>query len=317
MFAKMIAAALLVFALPAGAQNIQANSYAWGENIGWVNFAPPAGSGGVTVSDTAVTGFAWSENFGWINFGPMGSGGVANNGAGVLSGFAWAENGGWINFGPMAAGGVTINPANGVFSGFAWGENVGWINFGPMATGGVVTTWRPNVAPGSTGVASRKLHGAAGNFDLPLALTPLNPTTEPRQGPAHTIVFTFDKPVVSGSAAITEGVATAGAPTFNGAEMTVPLSAVNNAQYVTITVSNVVAMDGSTGGAGSIRVGFLRGDVNQSRVVSVADLGLVNSVLTQPVTAANYLKDVNFSGTLTVADKGITNAVLTTSLPPP
>jgi hypothetical protein len=66
-----------------------------------------------------------------------------------------------------------------------------------------------------------------------------------------------------------------------------------------------------------VRVGFLLGDVNQSRVVSVADLGLVNAQLAQVVTAANYLKDVNVSGTLTVADKGITNANLTKALPAP
>ena len=317
MFGRWIAVALLAIAMPAGAQNIVANSFAWGENIGWVNFAPPPGSGGVTVSDTAVTGFAWSENFGWINFGPMASGGVSNTTGGVLSGFAWAENGGWINFGPMATGGVTINTSTGVFSGLAWGENVGWINFGPMASGGVTTTWRPNVVPGSTGVASRKVHGSAGTFDLPLALTPLNPTTEPRQGPLHTIVFTFDKAVISGNATITEGVATAGAPTFNGVEMTVPLSGVNNAQYVTVAVSNVVAMDGSTGGAGSVRVGFLRGDVNQNRVVTLSDVGAVNAQLAQLVTAANFLKDVNASGTLTLTDKSIVNAVLTTALPPP
>ena len=66
-----------------------------------------------------------------------------------------------------------------------------------------------------------------------------------------------------------------------------------------------------------MRVGFLAGDVNQNRVVTVADLGLVNAQLAQLVTAANYLKDVNASGTLTVADKGITNANLTKALPAP
>jgi len=62
---------------------------------------------------------------------------------------------------------------------------------------------------------------------------------------------------------------------------------------------------------------LLVGDVNQNRVVSLADLGLVNAQLAQSVTATNYLKDVNASGTLTLADKGITNANLTKVLPPP
>ena len=67
----------------------------------------------------------------------------------------------------------------------------------------------------------------------------------------------------------------------------------------------------------SARIGFLAGDVNQNRVVTVADLGLVNAQLAQAVTAANYLKDINVSGTLTVADKGLANARLTEALPAP
>jgi adenine/guanine phosphoribosyltransferase-like PRPP-binding protein len=57
--------------------------------------------------------------------------------------------------------------------------------------------------------------------------------------------------------------------------------------------------------------------VNQNRVVSVADLGLVNQQLAQLATAANYLKDVNATGVVTVADKGITNANLAKALPAP
>ena len=80
---------------------------------------------------------------------------------------------------------------------------------------------------------------------------------------------------------------------------------------------STASSDGGGGGSASVRVGFLAGDVNQNRVVSVADLGLVNAQLAQLVTAANFLKDVNASGTLTVADKGIANANLTRALPAP
>jgi hypothetical protein len=57
--------------------------------------------------------------------------------------------------------------------------------------------------------------------------------------------------------------------------------------------------------------------VNQNRVVSLTDLGLVNAQLAQTVSAANYLKDVNASGTLTLTDKAITNTNLTKALPVP
>ena len=170
--------------------------------------------------------------------------------------------------------------------------------------------------------ASRRVHGAAGTFDLPLTLTAVgvvnhSPTTDPRQGPNQTIVFTFDKPLNAATVTINEGVATAGAPTFSGNAVVVPLTGVNNQQYVTVTLTNVASTDGGIGGTGEVRVGFLLGDVNQSRVVSIADLGIVNSVLAQVVTASNYLKDINVSGTLTLADKGITNANLTKSLVTP
>ncbi len=177
-------------------------------------------------------------------------------------------------------------------------------------------------APTMTGAVSRRVHGAAGSFDLPLStvVPPAvnhNPTTEPRQGPTQSIVFTFDMPVSAATVTISEGTATPGVPTFSGNDVVVPLAGVANQQYVTVTLTNVASTGGATGGSGEVRVGFLAGDVNQSRVVSLADLGLVNAQLAQPVTATNYLKDVNASGTLTVADKGITNANLTRALTTP
>ncbi len=191
--------------------------------------------------------------------------------------------------------------------------------FIPIAMGapGVVDS------PRQIGALSRKIHGAAGTFDLTLSIIPTNPTTEPRSGPAHTIVFWFDKDVSTintGIATVTEGVATVGTPTFVADKMIVPLTGVANQQYVTVVVTNVVATDGGTGGYGSVRVGFLQGDVSNNRVVTVADLGQVNAQIAQLVDDVNFLKDVNASGTLSVADKGITNAQVTkalTAVPPP
>jgi len=171
--------------------------------------------------------------------------------------------------------------------------------------------------PSVVSVVSRRVHGVAGTFDLTLGGVATNPTTEPRQGTSHTIVFTFDKTVTAGNALVTEGTATAGAPTFVGNEMRVPLTGVSNQQYVTVAVSSVQGADGSTGGSGSVRVGFLLGDVNQNRVVTVADLGQVNAQIAQLVSATNFLKDVNASGTLSVADKGIVNTQITKALPAP
>ena len=191
-------------------------------------------------------------------------------------------------------------------------------------THGLFGSFTPNAAtpPGLLSAVSRRQHGSAGTFDLPLSLVAPpgvnhNPATEPRQGPAQTIVFAFDKPVNAATAAITEGTATVGTPTFSGNDVIVALTGVADQQYVTVSLANVASTDGGTGGVGSVRLGFLLGDVNQNRTVTLADLGLVNAQLAQPVSGANYLRDVNTSGTLSLADKGVTNANLTHALAPP
>lgn len=168
--------------------------------------------------------------------------------------------------------------------------------------------------------ASRKTHGSAGTFDLALLAAVGNPTTEPRTGGAggqHTIVFTFNKPVVSGSASVSAGTAIAGTPAFNGNDMIVPLSGVTNAQYVTVAVTNVVAGDGGSNGNGSIRIGFLAGDVNGSRTVTLSDMLSVNTSLAYATTVSNFSRDVNVSGALTLSDLLLVNSNLTQALPPP
>jgi len=118
------------------AENIDPNNngsqYAYGENIGWVNFEPGAAGSGATVTDANLNGYIWAENIGWIKLSPA-YGGISNDGTGKLSGCAWGENVGWINFNPQVPGepnkyGVTID-SQGNFSGWAWGENIGWIHF--------------------------------------------------------------------------------------------------------------------------------------------------------------------------------------------
>jgi hypothetical protein len=101
--------------------------------------------------------------------------------------------------------------------------------------------------------------------------------------------MTFDAAVLSANVAVTEGTASVGMVTFNGNDVIVSLAGVADQQYVAISVTNVTSAV-NAGGSGSIRLGFLLGDVNQDRVVTVSDLGLVNAQLAQSVTASNYLK---------------------------
>jgi hypothetical protein len=135
---------------------ISSGSFAWGENIGWVDFAPSEGD--TVVADNALWGYAYGENIGWISLNCANTDTcntvnhkVSNNGEGKLSGFAWGENIGWVDFGTSTdivnrTWGVSITSA-GDFTGYAYGENVGWISFNSANGGSVVykvsTNWRP------------------------------------------------------------------------------------------------------------------------------------------------------------------------------
>jgi len=84
------------------------DKWAWGEEIGWSNFRPPAA--GATVTYDGVYGYIWHENIGWIKLAydtsppyvntSSTNWGINNNGEGELSGYGWSERAGWINFKP-------------------------------------------------------------------------------------------------------------------------------------------------------------------------------------------------------------------------
>ncbi len=129
------------------------NKYAWGENVGWINFGTTEGN--VHVTDAGLTGYAWAPNYGWINLNPT-NGGVTNDGEGDLGGNAWGENLGWIDF-----SGVMIDDA-GYFSGYATNPISGQISFSclngvascAMGEFKVGTDWRPLSTRGGGGGGS-------------------------------------------------------------------------------------------------------------------------------------------------------------------
>jgi len=133
-------AAVAVFVMPVSASTTDGTidstyKYAWGENVGWINFG--TANGNVHITDSGLSGYALSETAGWINLDN-----VVNDGEGNLSGYGWSENTGWIKFNP-ANGGVIIN-SSGEFTGSALSETVGWIIFGGDYK--VTTDWRPQSA---------------------------------------------------------------------------------------------------------------------------------------------------------------------------
>ena len=142
-------------ALAAG--NIDAiNKWAWGTNVGWLNFAPD--NGGVTVYGDHLEGYAWGENVGWIRLGAYTGGGshtyaneptaptASTNGAAPLR-LRLGHERRLDQLRPQQRR-RDDQPGHGRFDGYAWGENVGWIHFQNGSPAYKVnTTWRQAVSP--------------------------------------------------------------------------------------------------------------------------------------------------------------------------
>ncbi len=142
-----------------------ANRYAWGANLGWMDWYAD-GIDGAVIGDYVCSGYIYSANVGWIN---LGSGapingiyyqnlsasdfGVNQDGLGNLRGYAWGANIGWINF--ESTGAPKIDLRTGIISGSVWSANCGWISLsnavahvqtdslypGPLAADGLPVPW--------------------------------------------------------------------------------------------------------------------------------------------------------------------------------
>ncbi|MBA2431296.1 MAG: hypothetical protein H0V56_04180, partial [Chthoniobacterales bacterium] len=172
-------------------------------------------------------------------------------------------------------------------------------------------------APTLVSAVSRKVHGGgAGTFNLPLSLGSIagNVTTEPRLGAMgnHQLVMTFSAPVTVGSTVVTSGVS-GSSTTVAGAEVTVNLTGVENAERVAVTLNNVAS--GANLGNVMVPVGFLLGDTNNSRAVSGADVSLTKATVGGPVTASTFRSDVNANGFINSADVGLVKSASGTVLP--
>lgn len=148
---------------------------------------------------------------------------------------------------------------------------------------------------------SRKIHGVTGPFDLAIdtaqAIDGLV-TVEPRViGNGHTIAFQFNGAVTSAGAVSVTPTGNA-ASTFMGNEVLVTLTNVADNQRVTVTLINV---NGSVNPP-PVSMGFLVGDVNNTRSVNASDISGVKARSGQTTTVTNFKFDLNASGAINSAD---------------
>jgi len=171
-------------------------------------------------------------------------------------------------------------------------------------------------APMAQTAFSRKTHGAAGTFDVPLPLTG-SVGVECRSGGAtndYQMIINFASSVTVQSASVTSG--TGSVSSFSGSgtsQITVNLTGVTNVQRITVTLHNV--NNGTTTGDVPVSMGVLVGDVNGNAVVNSSDVSLTKSQVGQAVTGSNFRDDVNANGLINSVDVAQVKANVGTSLP--
>ncbi|PYI93038.1 MAG: hypothetical protein DME97_06950 [Verrucomicrobia bacterium] len=156
--------------------------------------------------------------------------------------------------------------------------------------------------------------GGAGTFNLPLPLTGNSGIEGRSDGTSnYTVVLTFDTPVNGGSANVTNhtsncdnnipvGTGSVSSVSFSGNDMIVTLTGVTDQQVLTLSATGVTGTNGSTGGSGSVPVGFLWGNVNTDRIVNAGDTLLVRDNAGVTLDNTNFQYDVNLDGGVNVGD---------------
>lgn len=196
----------------------------------------------------------------------------------------------------------------GLTNGSTYYYRVSAVNAGGESADSATVQAAPVNPPALTGAVSRRSHGSAGTFDIPISISSTGTVpVECRSGSALTLVASFDKDVVTcdavvaaGNASLTEG------SVVSGKDVTVTLSDVSDMQTLQINLENVTSTDGAVLPAGVMRVKMLTGDVNGSSAVNGLDGALVASSSGKPVAANTFRYDVNANGYINSLDTALT-----------
>ena len=168
-------------------------------------------------------------------------------------------------------------------------------------------------------VVSRKMHGATPfllNIDHSQAISGAV-TVEPRQvGSGHTLVFHFDGNVnfVGAATALNAMMNSVGTatPVRSGNDVIVTLTGVADNTRLAITLTGL-----NGAGTATAAMGFLVGDVSNTRAVNAADISAVRANQGKPVNSdAMAIFDLNADGTINASDVSVVKARSGLVLPP-
>jgi len=171
------------------------------------------------------------------------------------------------------------------------------------ASATVSVTPQPDLALSS--VVSRKTHGAAGTYDVvvdtAIAIGGAVTVESRAIGAGHTILFQFNVPITAaGTAAVVDATSASGGSASAvqvGNDVVVTLTGVTDNQRVLVTLAGV-------NGTGNFEaaIGFLIGDINNSRSVNATDIAGIKARSGQTTDASNFRFDLNASGGINATD---------------
>jgi hypothetical protein len=169
-----------------------------------------------------------------------------------------------------------------------------------MGVKGTVTASQPLVLQSAF---SRKTHGKAGDFDLPLPLTGAE-GIESRSG-RDSIYLTFNNNLTSvGSVTSSCGKAWVILNPDDPRNLVVTVSGSCNATNITITADSVRDDQGNMTSV-TLTYGKLIGDVDASGVVDTLDGQAIWAAAPAPVDSSNFRDDLNHDGTVNARDHTI------------
>ncbi|MGH8093790.1 MAG: dockerin type I domain-containing protein, partial [Chthoniobacterales bacterium] len=179
----------------------------------------------------------------------------------------------------------------------------------------LIEEYTPTIPPLASAV-SRKVHGSAGTFDIPLPITGdpgiecRNPGATGTPGFDYKIVFSFVNNLASCGTASAGALSSGPGPN----QCTVDLTGVADQQYLTIELDNVLDAQNNTGNV-SATMGLLIGDTTADGSVNSGDIAQTKSTSGQTVDQSNFRTDVTVDGNLNSGDISLVKSESGTGLP--
>jgi hypothetical protein len=134
----------------------------------------------------------------------------------------------------------------------------------------------------------------------------------------YTMVFKFAVPLNSvGGRSVTAGAGSVSSSTINGSnakEYLVNLTGLSNAQFLTVTLTNIVDVAGNTIGSVSATMAVLIGDTTENGFVNSSDISQTQSQSGIPVGASNFREDVTVSNSINSSDINLVQSESGTAL---